>query len=160
MRKALYVFIGMIIGTMISFGLGASRGKLDSLIGKGVQSERTLQYGGEAIGTAVVIDGKTFAPLRTLADRLGLNVDFGIDAVKMEAANLTIQRPKNLTLGQVENNIAMLSHRLDQLLSEMDGGAVTRSQQMNLATVRLYLAMNEKWKLELLGVPSAVISTS
>ncbi|MBB6670999.1 hypothetical protein [Cohnella nanjingensis] len=160
MRKALYVFIGIMIGTVISFGIGASRGKFDSLIGKGVQSERELLYGGETVGTAVVIDGTTYAPLRALGERLGLKIDFGIDQVVMDAVNLTLERPKSLTPDKVEANIAMLSQRLNELLSEMDGGTVSKSQQMNLANVRLYLAMYEKWKLELQGVPSATVSSS
>lgn len=75
--------VGFLCGALIfSAGLVAADGI--SLIGKKIQSEAVATLDGEQIDTAIIVDGKSYAPVRSVAEATGLTVGFEKGKVKLE----------------------------------------------------------------------------
>lgn len=80
MRK---YFIGFIAGILVATaGVAAADGI--SLIGKKIQSEAVVTLDGTEIDTAIIVDGKSYAPIRSVAEATGLKVGYQKGNVKLE----------------------------------------------------------------------------
>lgn len=74
MRKYL---IGGIVGFTLALGVSAHAEEVLSLVGKQVQGEVNVKLNGQTLDSkGAIIDGSSLLPVRTLAESLGLNVDF------------------------------------------------------------------------------------
>lgn len=151
MKRVVYVIIGIMIGVLISFGIGASGGRLDSLIGKGVQGEREMHLNGEKIGTAIIIDGQAFMPLRAMDGYFGVN--FTLDSRKIVFSPYSSyqgERPEKYTLYQIRY---MLDHQKEQLsgmLMEQNKqpSFYSLAQKKRIAVSKLLIAQYELWETD------------
>jgi len=90
MRKYL---IGFIAGVLVATASVAAADTI-SLVGKKVQSEAIVTLDGEAIGTALIIDGTSYPPLRVVAEAVGVGVGYEKGVVKLQTQN---EKPMSLS---------------------------------------------------------------
>lgn len=74
MRK--YV-IGAIAGAVLSLSATAFAAEVSTMIGKKVQGEVQIVQDGKKIDSAIIVDGKSYAPVRSIMQSAGYNVEFG-----------------------------------------------------------------------------------
>lgn len=74
-KKYFHIFIGAIIGAAIMI-VGTAAADTISLKGKKIESEADVVVDGVKIGTAILIEGKSYAPVRVIGEAAGFNVDF------------------------------------------------------------------------------------
>jgi peptidoglycan hydrolase CwlO-like protein len=89
MRK--YI-IGFIAGILVATA-GIAGAETISLVGKKIQSEAVVTLDGKEIGTAIITDGTSYLPIRTLADATGLKVGYQKGNIKLETKT---ELPRNL----------------------------------------------------------------
>lgn len=75
MKKLGYLAIGIVIGSIMSFSVGAAADSI-SLIGKKISGESDVVVNGLKIGTAIIVNGSSYAPVRTIGDAAGFDVGF------------------------------------------------------------------------------------
>lgn len=75
MKKIIVSFIaGAVVATAATaYGEEA----IESLIGKQIQGQTTVYNDGQALAIAIILDGKSYAPVRDLAEAAGKEVAFG-----------------------------------------------------------------------------------
>ena len=66
---------GFIVGVFLATGITAYADSL-SLVGKRIQSETIIYKDGEYLDKAIAIDGKSYAPIRVIAESAGLDVSY------------------------------------------------------------------------------------
>lgn len=96
MRKYL---IGFLAGILIAIS-GVAAADTVSMIGKKIQSEAIVTLDGEEIGTALIVDGTSYPPLRTVAEAVGVGVGWEKGVVKLETQ--TESRSASYWEGQLE----------------------------------------------------------
>jgi len=88
MRKYIIGFVaGILIATVSSVGANTL-----SLVGKKIQSEASVTLDGKEIDTAIIVDGKSYAPIRSVAEATGLKAGYSKGVVKLETQ--TVEKPK------------------------------------------------------------------
>lgn len=80
MRK--YI-IGFIAGILVATA-GVAAADTVSMIGKKIQSEAVVTLDGEEIGTALIVNGTSYPPLRVIAESVGVGVGWENGVVKLE----------------------------------------------------------------------------
>ena len=76
MRRILLVLLGMLIGIVISVPLTATADSLTELVGKKVQRTVAIWMNGEQVADAVIINNRTYAPVRAVAEMLGASAAY------------------------------------------------------------------------------------
>lgn len=76
MKKLSYLFAGAIIGAAVTLTTSVYGAEIASLIGKKVQGETDIVVAGVPIEKAIIIEGKSYAPVRSVAELGGLKVEF------------------------------------------------------------------------------------
>lgn len=80
--------IGIFIGALLMFS-GQAFADTISRVGKKVGAEATVFLNGTQLSDAVIVDGKSFAPVRDIADAFGADVEFE-PATKEKKAVITL----------------------------------------------------------------------
>lgn len=80
---------GIVVGVVIASVVPAY-GAVSSLIGKKVAGESVVKLNGKEIGTAVIIDNKSYLPVRNVANAMDMQV-----APKTGEINLTVSIPND-----------------------------------------------------------------
>ncbi|WP_138756539.1 hypothetical protein [Paenibacillus sinopodophylli] len=76
MKKVYYVITGIVVGVVLSVGTSAYATEISALVGKKIQSEWTVTLDGTQIDNAIIVDGKSYAPVRSISEAVGLEVGF------------------------------------------------------------------------------------
>ncbi|MBW7475107.1 copper amine oxidase N-terminal domain-containing protein [Paenibacillus oenotherae] len=151
MKRSAYVMIGMMIGILISFGIGASGGRLDSLIGKGIQGEREMYLNGEKIGTAVIFDGQTFIPVRSMNGYFGINFTLDSKKIAFGSEPIYAMRPAKYSLYQIKYSRSKQEELLRTTIMEMNKKpSLSLAEKNHIALLRFLLAKYELWETEFL----------
>jgi hypothetical protein len=119
MRK--YI-IGFIVGLMIASAVPAY-GAVSSLVGKNVDSEIVVNLNSKELGTAIVVEGRSYLPLRVAAEALQLELD-----VTTEAINLMSTKPivvENDNFDQLQSFIGAIEG-----LSGLKANAIKKRDQL------------------------------
>lgn len=100
MRKYL---IGILIGAALMFSASAYAADITSLIGKTVQGVFPVKVNGGLLPkTAIVIDGTSYLPVRSIGDAIGydvsFNADLGIELKKKETTLMTTPAVNSLSV--------------------------------------------------------------
>lgn len=82
MRKYL---IGFIVGVVISASATAYADDIANLIGQQVEGQTPIYLNGTKLDDAVIIDSKSYAPVRTVSDAAGLEVFFTEGEIHLDA---------------------------------------------------------------------------
>lgn len=76
MKKSSYLIIGLVAGALISTSASALAAQVQSLIGKKVAGEYIVKVDGKKLSDkAIVVDGKSHLPVRSITDALGAKID-------------------------------------------------------------------------------------
>lgn len=83
MKKAVASFIA---GVLLTIGATTFADDIQSMIGKKIEGETSVTVDGSSIGSAIIVDGKSYAPIRTIAEASGLTVEYGVGGVVLNKA--------------------------------------------------------------------------
>jgi len=118
MKKAIYSSILAIV--LLSSLTATAIAATSSLVGKKVQSVVPVELNGKAIKDAVVIDGVTYAPVRSLSDASGYVLSVEGGKVKMTTKSGTIP-PSEVTTTQQDPTVnAAVLARIQFLKNEIN----------------------------------------
>jgi len=134
MRKYL---IGFLAGILIATA-GVAAADTVSMIGKKIQSEAIVTLDGEEIGTALIVDGTSYPPLRTVAEAVGVGVGWEKGVVKLET-----QTSEKKSAAYWESTIERLTWYLDSTNKLVDN---TKS------SIETGKQIIEKWQTRLDGL--------
>lgn len=120
MRK--YI-VGFLAGVLVATA-GAAAADNISLVGKKIQSEADVTLDGHVIDKAVIVDGKSYAPIRSVADAVGVDVGYEKGVVKLET------QAKQMPLSYWESRLTSLNEYLESTkkLVEISAGRVEKGQ--------------------------------
>jgi hypothetical protein len=123
MRKFI---LGFVMGALIFSGVTAFAGNV-SLVGMKVGSEAELYIDGKQLSDVIVVDNKSFAPVREFAESLGRNVEYK-KAEKGDKAVINIRQLPNV------ENIKLEIKTLEEEISllNMNAGRVKETRIMQL----------------------------
>jgi hypothetical protein len=71
MKKFIF---GVLVGGLIMSAIPAY-GAVTSLIGENVDGQSTVTFNGKEVGTAIIVESKSYIPVRDIAEAIGLNVE-------------------------------------------------------------------------------------
>lgn len=93
MKKAGYLVIGLLAGSILSTTAGAVTAQVKSMVGTKVAAEYTVTVNGKELSDkAAIVDNKAMVPLRAVSDSLGAGIKLDsknkkIDVVSAEVAS-------------------------------------------------------------------------
>jgi vacuolar-type H+-ATPase subunit I/STV1 len=118
MKKMIF---GIFIGLILAFPLGAHAEEIVSMIGKQVQGTFPVKLHDKDLSDqAIVIDGTSYLPVRAIAEKLGLKVDFdptkGISISDPgETPELKAQREKAKKIQDLQQQSDDLTKQIEDL---------------------------------------------
>lgn len=65
---------GFLAGALFTIAGAAFADDIQSLIGKKIQGEAVVELNGQALDTAIIVDGKSYAPVRAIGEAAGYDV--------------------------------------------------------------------------------------
>ncbi|MGG4217320.1 hypothetical protein ABEW32_03700 [Paenibacillus jamilae] len=68
------IVAGFLAGALFTIGAGAFADEIESLVGKKVQSETSVSVNGKELDKAIVVEGKSYAPVRSIGEAAGYTV--------------------------------------------------------------------------------------
>jgi hypothetical protein len=84
MKRISYIFLGILIGVMLTASVGAYAAT-KGFIGKKISAEYEVYLDGETThNVGIAVDGKSYLPVRWMADTSGMGVDFKENKIYLE----------------------------------------------------------------------------
>ncbi|WP_020615730.1 hypothetical protein [Paenibacillus daejeonensis] len=117
MKKLSYLLTGAFIGAAVMLTTSVYGADIAALVGKKVQGETEIVVAGIPVEKAIIIDGKSYAPVRSIAEMGGFEVDFVDKKILMnqkddgESASSNNGAPDSVT---DDSNVAV-ANELDEL---------------------------------------------
>lgn len=65
---------GFLAGAVFVLSASAFADDIKSLVGKKIQGEAVVELNGQALDTAIIVDGKSYAPVRVIGEAAGYDV--------------------------------------------------------------------------------------
>ena len=78
------VVVSFLAGAVFATSATVFADNVKSLVGRKVQAETDVILNGQKIDTAVAIDGKSYAPVRSIAEAAGLNVSYRNGRIELD----------------------------------------------------------------------------
>ncbi|WP_051289624.1 hypothetical protein [Paenibacillus massiliensis] len=69
--------VGFLAGALFMIGATTFADDIQTLVGKKIEGETAVTVDGTSIGSAIIVDGKSYAPVRSIAEASGLAVGYG-----------------------------------------------------------------------------------
>lgn len=88
---------GILVGLMLFVGTSVFAESISKLIGAKVQGIYELEKNGKALGEAVIINGKAYAPVRTVSEAAGVGLT--IEGKKIKMTDITVNETGDYVLG-------------------------------------------------------------
>lgn len=82
--------IGAIVGLIIGLSATAYADDLENLVGAKVDGQTAVYLDGKRLDTAIIIDGKSYAPTRKIAEASGKGVSFQDGGIYLESQETTV----------------------------------------------------------------------
>lgn len=76
--------VGFLVGAIFTLSTSVFADDIKSIIGQSVQGTAVVSLDDKEIGSAVIINGTSYAPVRTISEASGLSVDYSKGVVKMK----------------------------------------------------------------------------
>jgi Phr family secreted Rap phosphatase inhibitor len=90
--------MGIVVGAVLSFGVSSYADEISQLIGKQVDNEYPVVLNGQKLeNVAPSIEGTSYAPVREISEKLGLDVEFKDDTV-------ILSKPQQSEVKNVDGN--------------------------------------------------------
>lgn len=116
-------FLGLLIGIMLATASSVYADDIAKLVGKTVDNEYPVLLNGVQLGNkAPSIEGTSYAPVREISEKLGLNVEFKDDTVYLskplqsEATN--VENPDLETLERMIKSRKLTLHNAEESLKQ------------------------------------------
>lgn len=166
---------GLIVGLLLFAGTTVFADSAKSLLGKKVQGTFEVEFNGQQIGSAAVIDGSTYLPVRSISEAAGINI-----AVEGKKINLTTNGVQvtpvtsdstvdeaNRAKAEIENEISGLKMQisfherdikiereeilapLEERLAELKSSTTSQTDKSKIETVEKKIADSQKLIAEL-----------
>ncbi|MGN7309101.1 hypothetical protein ACTHQ2_24470, partial [Bacillus subtilis] len=102
---------GFLAGAVFVLSASAFADDIQSLVGKKIQGEAVVELNGQALDTAIIVDGKSYAPVRVIGEAAGYDVSMQNKKIILdEKSSATVTAPGK---GQsVEEQKAKLEERI------------------------------------------------
>ncbi|WP_433581378.1 hypothetical protein [Paenibacillus amylolyticus] len=102
---------GFLAGAVFVLSASAFADDIQSLIGKKIQGEAVMELNGEALDTAIIVDGKSYASVRVIGEAAGYDVSMQNKKIILdEKSSATVTVPGK---GQsVEDQVGKLKQRI------------------------------------------------
>lgn len=111
MKKLGYIAIGIMIGSVLSFGVGAAADSI-SLVGKKISGETDVLVNGAKLGTAIIVNGASYAPVRVIGEAAGFDVGFVNKKVVLGTPKEEVTKPVETPVTDVKKDrIAEINKR-------------------------------------------------
>lgn len=104
MRKVKKYVVGFIAGIVFALSSSVFADNISGLIGKEVEGTASVKLNGEVIGSAVIINGTSYAPVRVVSESAGMNVYYEKGVVKLKLPN--IPKPKVKTAEELSADLS------------------------------------------------------
>lgn len=104
---------GFLAGAVFVLSATAFADDIQSLIGKKIQGETVVELNGQALDTAIIVDGKSYAPVRTIGEAAGYGVSMQNKKIILENKASNTTAATNPGKGQsVEEKTVNLQERI------------------------------------------------
>lgn len=109
--------MGLIIGLMLSFTATTYADDIKSLVGVKIQGETPVIANGKDVGNAIIVDGKSYAPVRSISEAAGFEVKVENKQIVMtkkstggtttvpEMPTMPVKKPNVRTVEQIDIQI-------------------------------------------------------
>ncbi|WP_134904481.1 hypothetical protein [Paenibacillus polymyxa] len=74
---------GFLAGALFTIGATSFADEIQSLVGKKIQGETAVSVNGKSIDKAIVVEGKSYAPVRSIGEAAGMKVQFGKEGIAL-----------------------------------------------------------------------------
>ncbi|QUL57580.1 hypothetical protein KDC22_14515 [Paenibacillus tritici] len=88
---------GVLVGLLLLAGTSVFAESISKLVGEKVQGLYTIEKNGKALGEAVIIDGKAYAPVRVISDAAGISLT--VEGKKITMTDITVNEAGDYVLG-------------------------------------------------------------
>lgn len=110
MKKLGYIAIGIMIGSVLSFGVGAAADGI-SLVGKKIGGETDVLVNGVKLGTAIIVNGSSYAPVRVIGEAAGFDVGFVDKKVVLGTPKEEVTKPVESSTDAKKERISEIKKR-------------------------------------------------
>lgn len=118
---------GVIVGVLIMV-TPQVYGAASSMIGKKIDKELSVKMDGKQVGTAVVTNGKSYLPVRDLADEMGLKIEVSKQEITLSSTknqSEVKESEKQVEIKQLKEEKEQITKKLEQYNGHV--GHVTES---------------------------------
>lgn len=108
--------VGFLAGVFLTFSVSAYADDIKNLIGQKVQGTVSVNVNGTQVADGVIIKGNSYAPVRSLTEAAGLDVNYDKGVVTViNTKNMinTTGKEITMTLEQVNSSIASLQQSIE-----------------------------------------------
>ncbi|EHS59468.1 hypothetical protein [Paenibacillus sp. Aloe-11] len=74
---------GFLAGALFTIGATSFADEIQSLVGKKIQGETAVSVNGKSVDKAIVVEGKSYAPVRSIGEATGMKVQFGKEGIAL-----------------------------------------------------------------------------
>lgn len=150
--------VGFIAGVVFAVSSSVFADDISGLIGKKVEGTASVNLSGEVIGSAVIINGLSYAPIRVVGQAAGLDVGYEKGVVKLNLPNVPqvkVKTVEELTseLNEYQANLLVTKEAVEKIRQNIDSGNYTGDQldylQTNLERGEKQISNDEKKITEL-----------
>lgn len=104
---------GFLAGALFTLSAAAFASDIPSLVGKKIQGQTVVKVNGEELDTAIIVDGKSYSPTRSIGEAAGFDVSMQDKEIILDKK--ATSTPSAVTPGKgqsVEEQVAKLNQRI------------------------------------------------
>lgn len=106
---------GFLAGAVFTLSAAAFADDIKSLVGKKIQGETVVELNGQALDTAIIVDGKSYAPVRSIGEAAGYDVSMQNKKIILDEK--VSNTPTAATPGE-ETNLDLYKSRLAERIND------------------------------------------
>ncbi|MDP9676289.1 hypothetical protein J2W97_002284 [Paenibacillus jamilae] len=91
------IVAGFLAGALFTIGATSFADEIQSLVGKKIQGETSVSVNGKSIDKAIVVEGKSYAPVRSISEAAGMKVQYGNEGIVLSDESTKEIKPYPVT---------------------------------------------------------------
>ncbi|WP_339197904.1 hypothetical protein MKY95_07665 [Paenibacillus sp. FSL P4-0176] len=107
---------GFLAGALFTLAGAAFADDIQSLIGKKIQGEAVVELNGQALDTAIIVDGKSYAPVRVIGEAAGYDVSMQNKKIILDEK---VSNTPTATSPGEETNLEFLKTKLNERIVDI-----------------------------------------